>query len=502
MLFTIISVIGIFLLTLMIVQFLCGKSITLWTKEDMALSSPSCRRLGYLEKVFAQEARKGFGNISYALHIQSVEQLTENIIQKALVTLSQKQPLLRMRLGREGQWFTYMKEMANFKIDFKTCMSSDWIEVMEDELKPAFDAESGPLWRVRFLPKATFGDEPHEKSLLKMCCIFTIHHSIADGIACCNLFADFVSFLNEIMNNNIISPMPMPILPPMEYYIDFINSRSIKDTMIWNLTGYIFSTIYFIKCMIRKLAEDQLIVKNPEDILANCIKPPHKRTLIPAELGEKETSKLLSACKKHKVTVHSFVETAACIAYASLPNTKKPINKIRTSTAINMRPYLGSDFPSDSLGCYNTGITRNVTVDQKLSFWSIAADLKESLHSKLNAREHFVSLVGLPLLLRECCRTSEVDTNIVEAANGIFLSNLGYLNRLNFERFGNVKLNILYQASAMRFGGHQFSLHYATINGKLVILFQYHSILTSDEKGKLFVKLTMDRIRKAVNGED
>ena len=272
--------------------------------------------------------------------------------------------------------------------------------------------------------------------------------------------------------------------------------------MIWNLTGYIFSTIYFIKCMIRKLAEDQPIVKNPEDILANCIKPPHKRTLIPAELDENETSKLLSACKKHKVTVHSFVKTAACIAYASLPNTKKTNNKIRTSKAINMMQYLGSDFPSDYLGCYVTGITRNVTVDQKLSFWSRADDLKESLHSKLNAREHFVSLVGLPLLLRECCRISEANTNIVEASNGILFSNLGNLNRLNFERFGNVKLNILYRAPAVRFDGQVFSLHYATINGKLVILFQYHSILTCDEKGRLFVKLTMDRIRKAVNGED
>ena len=61
-----------------------------------------------MEKVYAQVAGKGFGNISYALHIQSVEQLTEDVIQKALLALSQKQPLLCMRLGREGQWFSYI----------------------------------------------------------------------------------------------------------------------------------------------------------------------------------------------------------------------------------------------------------------------------------------------------------------------------------------------------------------------------------------------------------
>ena len=502
MLFTIISVIGIFLLTLMIIWFFCGKPIALWTKEDMALSSPSCRRLGYLEKVYAQEARKGFGNISYALHIQSVEQLTEDIIQKALLALSQKQPLLRMRLGREGQWFSYMKEMADFKIDFETCMSSNWIEVMEDELKPIFDAESGPLWRVRFLPEAAFPVKPHEKSLHKVCCIFTIHHTIADGISCCHLFADCVKALNEILSNNIISPLRMPILPPMEYYIDSITSKSIKDTMNWNLTGYIWSVTYFIVCMIRRIAGDQPIIKNLEDIQTNDLKPPHQSKLIPAELDEKETSKLLSACKKHKVTVHSFVQTAACIAYVRLPNARKTSNTVKTITAINMRPYLGSDFPSDYLGCCTAGISQNVTVYPQLSFWEMAANFKESLHSKLNTKEHVRPLVGLPIVLSELCRTSEANTNIVEATYDINFSNLGNLSHFNYERFGNVKLNRLYQAPAMKFDKQVFSLHFATINGKLVILFQYHSILTSEKKGKLFAKLTMDRIRKAINGED
>ena len=454
-----------------------------------------------MEKVYAQVAGKGFGNISYALHIQSVEQLTEDIIQKALLALSQKQPLLGMRLGREGQWFSYMKEMADFKIDFKTSMSSDWTEVLEDELKPIFDAESGPLWRVRFLPKAALPVKPHEKSVHNVCCIFTIHHAIADGIACCYLFADLVSFLNKIVSNNITSPLPMPILPPMEYYIDSINSKSIRDTMNWNLTGYKLSVTYFIVCMIRKLVGDQPIVQTPEDIQSNDLKPPHQSKLIPAELDEEETSKLLSACKKHKVTVHSFVQTAACIAYVRLPNARKINNAIKTITAINMRPYLGSDFPSDYLGCYSTGMSQNVTVDPQLSFWAMAANLKESLHSKLKTKEHVRRLVGLPILLSKFCRTSEANTKSEEATNDINFSNLGNLSRFNYERFGNVKLNRLYQAPAMKFD-KQVHLHFATINGKLVILFQYNSMSTSEKKGKLFAKLTIDRIRKAIDGED
>ena len=188
------------------------------------------------------------------------------------------------------------------------------------------------------MPKATFPVEPHEKSSLKVCCIFTIHHAIADGISCSHLFADFVSFLNEILSNNIKSPLPMPILPPMEYYVDSVICRSVKDAMKWHLTGHKLSVVLFILGMIRKLAVDQPIVKNPEEIRANDIKPCHKSKLIPVELNEKETSKLLTACKKHKVTVHSFVQTAACIAHTSLPNTRKTNNPIKFLTPINMRP--------------------------------------------------------------------------------------------------------------------------------------------------------------------
>ena len=46
-----------------------------------------------------------------------------------------------------GSKWNFLLPGTDFKFDFKTCMSSDWTEVMEQQLKPIFDAESGPLWR-------------------------------------------------------------------------------------------------------------------------------------------------------------------------------------------------------------------------------------------------------------------------------------------------------------------------------------------------------------------
>ena len=331
------AVFSLIIICLLAVYFLCGKPIHLWSKHDMVQSFPCSRRLGFGEKIFATQSE---GLVCSALHINSEKQLTEDIIRKALLAISQKQPLLRMLFQREGPLFSYMKECNDLKLDFKMCMTSYWKEVMEDELKQAFDREHGPLWRVRVLPKAAPSDEPHGKSSLNMCCIFTIDHAIADGISLSHLFKDFVYFLNDILSDKIISPRQMPLLPPLDCYIDSVNSRSIKETMKWKLRvslSSVIMVIILIRSLIVKLAGKRPVAENPEKVQTNPIE--HKDELIPIELNRKESSNLLSACKGHNTTVNSFVQAAACMAYACLSNPNKKSAEINITTPVNIRPY-------------------------------------------------------------------------------------------------------------------------------------------------------------------
>ena len=491
------AVFSVFLICLLAVYFLCGKPIHLWSKHDMVQSFPCSRRLGFLEKIFANQSKC---LVCCALHINSEKQLTEDIIRKALLALSEKQPLLHMILRREGPLFSHMKESNDLKLDFEMCMTSDWKEVMEDELKQAFDRESGPLWRVRVLPKAAPFGEPHRNSSFNMCCIFTIDHTIADGTSISHLFKDFIYFLNDILSDNIIPPQQMPLLPPLDCYIDYVNSKSIKETMKWNLRvslSSVIMVIILIRSLIVKLAGKQPVAENPEKVQTNPIE--HKDELIPIELNRKESSNLLSACKGHNTTVNSFVQAAACMAYACLSNPNKKSTEINIATPVNIRPYLSSCFPSDYLGLYATTLNQTLTVDQS-SFWSMAAKLKEKLHTKLNLRELINTMLLNPVLSNAHFSKLFFWTYKIPQLH-IAFSNLGNLGHLNGNRFGHVKPNTYYQSASV--DSYQvFQVNLATINGKLVFLFQYNSSLINDEKAKLFAKLTMVRIRKAINGED
>ena len=130
----------------------------------------------------------------------------------------------------------------------------------------------------------------------------------------------------------------------------------------------------------------------------------------------------------------------------------------------------------------------------------MAAKLKEKLHSKLNLRELIKTMALNPVMsntqvLKLLHRTYKIPQL------HITFSNLGNLGHLSGNRFGHVKPNTYYQSSSL--GSCQvFQVNLATINGKLVFLFQYNSSLINDKKAKLFAKLTMDRIRNAINGED
>ena len=137
----------------------------------------------------------------------------------------------------------------------------------------------------------------------------------------------------------------MPLLPLLDCYRDSVNSRSIKETMKWNLRvslSPVIMVIILIRSLIVKLAGKQPVAENPEKVQTNPIE--HKDELIPIELNRKESSNLLSACKGHNTTVNSFVQAAACMAYACPSNPNEKSAEITIATPVNIRPYLSSCF--------------------------------------------------------------------------------------------------------------------------------------------------------------
>ena len=481
MLIMAILVVGIAILIITIVYILCTKPIPIWSSTNMHVKGPYSRRLGYMEMYYAEMAKSGIHNVSFILHLQSDMSLTESVVSEALITLLKTQPGLQMRLGKEGNWFTYMRKMDNVIVDFEVCTSTNWKGVMEEDLGKVFDAENGPLWRVRFLPEVTYENEQNPA------CIFTFHHSIVDGISCCHLFERFLGILGGSAGKamNELPLTPSAILPPME---SFVQSDSFIKTFKWNKYMLLSSAICVLHSLVEKLFFGYLCKKKTPETIPKLTK------ILTTELSKEQTSKLLQACKKHGVTVHVALQTAASIADIMLFKGYNITEHFRAISTVSMRPYLKSGFTPDYLGFYVMLLITDTNIDPKLPFWHLAEKIKEEFHGKLKAEEHITRMALLPSSWKQM--TSNIQ--LCKGVKGdIFISNFGNISFLNDSKSRKVNLRALFISSVLTGLGQDFDNFVITINGKLFWSSAYHGYVTSESKAGLFVAFVKQILLRA-----
>jgi len=150
--------------------------------------------------------------------------------------------------------------MANAHVDLRELDTTDWRTVMEDRLLETFDGDNGPLWRVTFLPNARYEPVTEEDmtgvtSYPHECiCVFAFHHIVADGPSYARVFAEFMKFMGKLLNNEEPKVTSMPMLPPLDLYIDeVIQSKWYHHVvqrvlemvcLIPGISGFIISRIY------------------------------------------------------------------------------------------------------------------------------------------------------------------------------------------------------------------------------------------------------------------
>ena len=471
MLLLAIFVAGFAILMITVVHILFTKPIPIWSSTNMHVKGPYSRRLGYKEMYYAEMGKSGIHNVSFILHLQSDMALTESVVREALITLLKTQPGLQMRLGKEGHWFTYMKKMDDVIVDFTVNTSTNWKGVMEEDVGKVFNAENGPLWRVRFLPEVTYENEQNPAF------IFTFHHSIVDGISCCHLFEHFLGIISGSAGKamNELPLTPSAILPPME---SFVQSDSFIKTFKWNKYMLLSSAICVLHSLVEKLFFGYLCKKKTPETIPKLIK------IMTTELSKEETSKLLQACKKHGVTVHVALQTAVSIADIMLFKGGKITEHLRAISAVSMRPYLTSGFPQNYLGFYATLLFTDTKINPNLPFWQLALKIKEEFCGKLKAKEYITMMALLPSFCKQT--TSKVQL-CKGAKSDMFISNFGNISFLNDRKSRKVNIRALFISSTSNGLEQVFDNFAITINGKLFWSSVYYGDVTNESKARFFV---------------
>ena len=214
--------------------------------------------------------------------------------------------------------------MDNVAVDLRELDTKDCNTVMEDSLLEKFDGEDGPLWRVTFLPNARYEPDTEEDnqgitSYPHECiCVFGFHHIEIDGQSYLRMFAEFMKYLDKLINNEEPEVRSMAMLPPMDFYMDEVTQpkwyhhvMQLVLEMLWVIPGFpefMMSRMYGGNAFTTKYGVETQ--RNPN------IQPRTK--VIAKEFSKVETSRLLKMCKEHQTTVQGALQTAAGVAMVTM----------------------------------------------------------------------------------------------------------------------------------------------------------------------------------------
>ena len=296
--------------------------------HSSTVESPSIvREMGSMEIMTKLLHDESMFILSNALWLVSKEQLTEELLRSALNRLARKVPQLCFRIQeiedtKSCTKTAYFTEIEDFQIDLEILDSTDWIEVISEEWLKPFNCETGPLWRVKFMPNVALGKKDqtfqHEYVI-----IFSNCHAILDGMSYQQVFGYLLDCLEDIYGNVTKNLKPMQILPPLE------DAVHLRQTNFGKFLAWIMEQS-LKRATLRKLIRSLLFGwKHPYfDSIPAVIEEdptaPQVTSLVPLEFTQEETSNILRACKARNTTVNGALYATTFLAFMRFLPGKSP----------------------------------------------------------------------------------------------------------------------------------------------------------------------------------
>lgn len=443
-----------------------------------------------------------------AMVLRSKKPLEAAVVQKSMELLMKRHPMLRMCIRKNQDGDSCLQKMENVQVDLRQLDAKDWKNAMEESLLEQFDSESGPLWRVTYLPNAKYEPQtlgvvcdmtshPHE-----CVCIFNFHHIIIDGASCSRMFAEFINYVSKLNRNEEPEVVSMPMLPPVDVYI--------REVIPLKWYHYLMRAVLELLCIMpgfipimratmgngnaftRKYGVE--IKRNPQ------IQPRTK--IIPVEFAKEETSLLLKKCKQYQTTVQGAVQTAAGVAMITMLEEQE--YEVESNLSVNARPFFKSKVPNDYAGPYIGGMQcKNTFVASPdvITFWSMAKNASEDIHAKLKKNEPVYMLLKLYCMLpmfMAMAQGNKGETSGHRSRQLLVFNNLGNCRFLDASPDDDVIVRARFGCSAEHQHGTIFGNNIATFNGQLFWLFIYFSNITSDATAQKYADLVKGTMLKAI----
>ncbi len=296
-------------------------------------------------------------------------------LRRALDTLQRLHPLLGVRIVGDGGRFRYEPDgvpPVPLRL-LPRAGDETWREVAEEELNRRLDAARGPLLRSALLLEPG-GTRPGAADPADPCeLVLTFHHAIVDGASAGALMGRLLALSDPAAEGAVPAALePAPALPPVEALLP----------AAWRgLRGRLH-----LAAFVARQAADEIAFRwytrgtRPPSSGAPPAPGAPRSRILPVGLDVEETSALVRATRRERVTVNAALAAAFLLAACRRLRAGEP-SLLRYMTFADLRPYLRPAVPDDGLGAYLAMLRYTLEVVPDDDLWALARDVSAQVAS-------------------------------------------------------------------------------------------------------------------------
>lgn len=295
---------------------------------------------------------------------------------EALAAMQARQPLLRVRVAKSGGRYRFESTEAPIPLAVRSRAPGEdlWLEVVEEDLNHRIDDRTGPLMRCTYLPP----ESPAGAAEI----VLGIHHSIVDA-------ASGVEIVDQLLTHcATMEPRELPAASP-PLMVDRLPRRFRGLRGLGRRAGF----------LLRQVAGEtsyRLAGSSPAG--------PASRTTrchpLVAGLDGEETSALVRATRRRRVTVKSVIDAAFLLAARRRLPGVSGSSRMRYMTFADLRPYLEPPLSPEVLGGFISLLRHTVAVTGDDDLWSLARRITRQVERAMRRGDKFTSALLADSMMR------------------------------------------------------------------------------------------------------
>jgi NRPS condensation-like uncharacterized protein len=349
----------------------------------------------------------------FAVTAKIVGELSIEQLQKTLVWVQQRHPLLRGKIALDQSGYPwFVEELANIPLRVvKRQSEQQWQQEVEQEIAHPFDWNQAPLIRMVLV---------HATDVSEL--IITCHHVLADGMST-------VYLLRDILQAMGLPDLQQHVLPERPHYEQLtpVFTQKLK-------TNIQEKTVELPSWLVESPTSTQPTLQE------NC-----RPRLLSWSLSPEATATVTRRCQQKQTSVHAAICAAFLLTIYQQSNIDVQSSELKCLIPINIRQFLAPSIQED-FGYYFTRMIMAHTVTPNLSLWDLAHAIKSQLRQKMSPDQIFAHLPEAQAFIATLPSADLVKKVIQESDYDVLVSNLG---RLNIPRqYGHLQLEAFYGPSA------------------------------------------------------